>query len=415
MRIILFTIFYCISFTISSQSLKDSIIKYTSEVRTISPDDEEFSDLEPIGEVLKNKRIVFLGEQGHKDGAAFEAKTRLIKYLHSKHNFDVLVFESDFYNLNLGWDENKSIEQLKKSIYTFWTTCSNADELFEYLEEQRQTKNPLILSGYDVRHKRVLTKKYIDDLKSLLNDLNFTKDENYKEFISSILITLQKEYNTKLKKKKRSFCLTYIDSIANSLAESSIENKFFWQQEIKNLRAFLLNAWYFFNNNEYSGERDRQMADNLSWLLEKKYPNKKIIVWTHNGHFERGGYNPNKKAFKYIKVAGQYIHEKYKEQVYTVGFISYDGISQGDGDLKNYKIPSPKKKSLENLINTKNINYGFIDFQKLAPFHETKIYLKGVSHLNENKKWFKRYDGVFYIKNMYPCEENDFLLKDSNN
>ncbi len=41
--------------------------------------------------------MVLLGEQHHGDGATFQAKTRLVKYLHEQKGFNVLVWESDVY------------------------------------------------------------------------------------------------------------------------------------------------------------------------------------------------------------------------------------------------------------------------------------------------------------------------------
>ena len=42
---------------------------------------------------------VLLGEASHGDGAALLAKGRLVRYLHQARGFDVLVWESGFYDL----------------------------------------------------------------------------------------------------------------------------------------------------------------------------------------------------------------------------------------------------------------------------------------------------------------------------
>ena len=33
--------------------------------------------------------------------------------------------------------------------------------------------------------------------------------------------------------------------------------------------------------------RGRQMSENLKWLVNKKFPNQKIIVWAHNAPCEK--------------------------------------------------------------------------------------------------------------------------------
>ena len=44
------------------------------KVRSISPDDRNFSDLEPLRQAIGSRRIVMLGEETHGDGATFLAR-----------------------------------------------------------------------------------------------------------------------------------------------------------------------------------------------------------------------------------------------------------------------------------------------------------------------------------------------------
>ena len=67
------------------------------KVRTLDASDEDFKDLEPLGQAIFDARIVLLGEATHGDGSTFLAKGRLIKFLHQRKGFDVLVWESGFY------------------------------------------------------------------------------------------------------------------------------------------------------------------------------------------------------------------------------------------------------------------------------------------------------------------------------
>jgi erythromycin esterase len=62
----------------------------------------------PLKRIIGDSRIVMLGEISHGDGTTFLAKSRLIKLLHQQMNFDVLVFESGFYDMSKVWE---SIQQ----------------------------------------------------------------------------------------------------------------------------------------------------------------------------------------------------------------------------------------------------------------------------------------------------------------
>src|SRR5580658_569506 len=84
--------------------LKEYVKGNTVWLSTIDPDSADDSGLEAVGKAIGDARVVMLGEQDHGDAPVYLAKTRLIKYLHEKMGFNVLVFESDFFALNLGWE-----------------------------------------------------------------------------------------------------------------------------------------------------------------------------------------------------------------------------------------------------------------------------------------------------------------------
>ena len=56
--------------------------QYKHPINSIEMSEKNTQDLEFLKTVLKNNRIVFLGESIHQDGQTFKAKARLIKYLH---------------------------------------------------------------------------------------------------------------------------------------------------------------------------------------------------------------------------------------------------------------------------------------------------------------------------------------------
>ncbi|MHC4610214.1 MAG: hypothetical protein ACYS7M_07705, partial [Planctomycetota bacterium] len=51
-------------------------------IRSIDPQDEDYSDLQFLREDLRHVRVVLLGEGDHGGGSDFKAKTRLVKFLH---------------------------------------------------------------------------------------------------------------------------------------------------------------------------------------------------------------------------------------------------------------------------------------------------------------------------------------------
>ena len=70
--------------TACSQNIREFVKQSSVEVKSILPDNEDYSDLESIGNAIGDSRLVMLGEQDHGDAPTFLAKSRLIKYLHEK-------------------------------------------------------------------------------------------------------------------------------------------------------------------------------------------------------------------------------------------------------------------------------------------------------------------------------------------
>ena len=85
----------------SDDALQAWISKSAATVRSIDAADEDFGDLEPLIDAIGSARVVQLGEPNHGAGTSFAAKVRLIKFLHRRMGFDVLVWESGFYDLEL--------------------------------------------------------------------------------------------------------------------------------------------------------------------------------------------------------------------------------------------------------------------------------------------------------------------------
>ena len=89
----------CKKTNIHNEDNKTKWIKNNAiEVRTISSNDEDFSDLESLKKIIGDTRVVLLGEQSHGGGTTYEAKVRLIKFLHQEMGFEVMAFESGMFD-----------------------------------------------------------------------------------------------------------------------------------------------------------------------------------------------------------------------------------------------------------------------------------------------------------------------------
>ncbi|WP_432973784.1 erythromycin esterase family protein [Dactylosporangium sp. CA-233914] len=65
-------------------------------LRTIDPDDDDFSDLEPLREIVGDARVVAIGESTHRIHEFYQVRHRLTRFLLGELGFTAFVMESGF-------------------------------------------------------------------------------------------------------------------------------------------------------------------------------------------------------------------------------------------------------------------------------------------------------------------------------
>lgn len=402
---------------IAQDSIKKYVQQNLSNIIEINPDSVLGSDLDVIGKAIGDSKIVMLGEQDHGDAPTFLAKTRLIRYLHEKMGFNVLAFEGDFFSLNYWWNSVKSGKLsldsfIKKNISPMWTGCSTCDKLFnKYLPNYLGSQNPLEITGFDNHMNTLVLLPILDSVMKLL-EIPLTQSPEYDSVIFPKITSWYRNTHDSIENQKVvNYLLTIKDQLLQKLNKDN-----FWILCVDNLIAENkeFNNW----KKDYwkdSNTRDRQMGLNLLWLNDVKFPKEKIIVWAHNYHISKyAGHFP--EAFLNRSVTmGSIVtaNSEIEHKTYVLGFTSFSGTAGRLFYGKNYKLPKPEKNSFERWIN-KDYDYGFVDFKPYNQDNKNRdelFYMTGsitgnMLHSSHLGIWNKIFDGVFFIRNMYPCEDN---------
>jgi erythromycin esterase len=396
--------------------LEKYVISHVQKVTSIEPEDTNYADLDSFKEAIGDSRVVMLGEQDHGDGATFLAKTRLIKYLHEKLGFKVLAFESDFFGLLQGWELSRhsdyNIDNLiQDNIFPVWTKCSQCANLFNYLKINSSKTNALIISGFDSQLMGKLThKELIEQVANFIDtcSLPVFQDNKNKNAFFQQLTTLLDYYKNITEKSQaktiiiKSFMVT-IDTVINQLLRKYPEDNFYCAL-MKSLKGAYRQMVAEIDKDPFSADqiRDEQMAENLEWLILQKFPKEKIIVWAANSHIMKNYFKSSKPASMGYKISQ---HKELRDLTYIIGFTGKTGTT-GRILSKPYNIPASKKESLEQWIGSKEFDYAYVDFKNFRnqfPTFRDGFFMKWIHWQNEKANWINVFDGVFYIKHMYPC------------
>lgn len=405
-----------------NDSLKTNWFKEnTIMVSSVSSFDTNYFDLQPLKNVLKNVKIIMLGEAAHGEGNVTSAKIRLIKYLHEEMGFDMLAFESGFYDFHKASESVKNGMRidtaLNYSILGVWTGMNEFDPLLKYINDSNvKGNNPLSFCGIDNQ----MTENYwsssslMKDIEKEFKEISPLSEVDRKLFYA--LIDKARSYQNNpfgnLQDSSRFFLdLNMYVSLTKKLKDK--EKGCYWKQIFKCIEAESKSAMAYRNNAEkpwylIAGIRDEQMADNLIWLIEHN-PDKKFIVWAASNHLSRN-LNTLKEVndtafYAHYKPMGEYIKNKYGDKAYSMGFISAGGTWYAKGMMPKPKEVKPAiNNSVEYYMQQANIKYGIVNYKNLSQgnFLNKEIFSNPFGHSQILGIWPNVLDGVFFIKEIIP-------------
>lgn len=427
MRYILLPLLIVVSIPLKAQTFDIGFPIH--QIKSIDPSQIDFGDLEPLKEVLKDKRIVLLGEQSHGEGATFEAKVRLIKFLHEQLGFNVLSFESglyDNYKANELLNSNPSINPLKQSVFDIWSESKEFVPLLEYINSQRKSSTPLLVSGFDCQADNLFKENYLSDLKELLKDSQSLTESDYQplqeviegdaEFVASDAADSARFFTSAQRIFKAFDTLPGKETIhAKVMHQVLISWLAMVQYEIEMMNGKEIKV---------QNPRDLQMAKNLIFL-STLYPNSKIICWGATYHFANqihlhrvtsltktfahrlDSLEKNHEPTDFDKLLegavpmGQVLKNHFGDNVYSLAFSSFEGSFGMLGfPPKSLKPIEPPVGSIESHLANSKYDFSFVDYSK--NISNGYFYSSALGNLPIEAAWPKIVDGLFFIKSSYP-------------
>lgn len=402
---------------------------YAAPLRSIQPDDTDFSDLAPLKAAIGTARIVLLGEQSHGDGATFSAKVRLIKFLHEEMGFNVLAFESGLYDCGQAWEKIQSGEPAASAFsragFPIYTQSAQVRPALEYVQSTLSTTTPLNLAGVDIQFTgSAAQNNFVKDLEKFLNRIKLDWPQRAEwPFLTSIFERVlfydyqngTAQANAAEQEKFFALMEQLQAEIAQTAPEEEARAALYWQQVLTSVAANLQSTWsinWETRTRKPGTERslrDRLMAENALWLSNEFYPDSKIIIWAATTHLiynaeaiELQGYP---KAFDEFNSMGGFLREALGEEVYALGFVAYEGEFGKAGDTPE-KIPTPALTDLEAQFYAAGREFSFLNFRTLPAggewLNEPVQSNSMLGYTPARAVWPQTLDGVIYIQTMMP-------------
>jgi erythromycin esterase len=442
--------------------LQSWLATHARAIRTVDPLGEDFSDLEPIATAIGKARVVQLGEPSHNAGTCFSAKSRLIKFLHQRLKFDVVIWESGIYDVGLvdaalraGEDPSAAAQ---RGIMRNWSGSEECRPLFEYAQKSQAGASPLTMAGFDsaltapfaslATELREFAKlptreplrleatvaanelieafdaitRYVEGLNALHASLTNSGGDARKE----ALARWERETGAALRPNRA--MLERFTAAHARLAEllranerelsrsSGLRRVGFLRRVVESLAARAASLYQQFGSDAPApadgglaeqNRRDACNAENLRWLIEHGYPGRKVIIWAHNAHVMNAYYEaPTWKTIRLdaapntMKPHGVFLADWLGRDLYTIGFTAHEGEDGWKG-LGASPIPAAREGSIESELQKLGHAFAFLDLEKArGPLRRAQTMRVPKYDEVEISDPTRPYSGLFFIARM---------------
>lgn len=379
----------------------------TSNQYTENIYDAENPDFSFLDEALKGKRIVALGESSLGYGDLQLLKGKMIQYLHGNLNYDVFIMEAGYGDAKMCWENIKYSDNGEETKNNSLIKNSRSEEfnpLFKYIKEKSESDDKLVYSGYDTK---ISGNAFQFKLKQIIKKVEIKIiQDSVQTGMESFYTLFQTRDNIEAFQYHKNKLFAGID-LAISVLEDNREEII--EQEIateKELDIVLHTLDYIRQSADFEfGEaytvgltlRDSLMAQNVIYQVKTEYPEKKIILWGHNGHIEKSpGEGDN------IKWMGHFLAEEFGDEYYAMGIYCKKGDIFAHWKKTNQPFDIKEDGFIEKTLFDKNKGGIFVNLPKYESDH-TEWYhnqINGYEPEAGGKVTFipsKRFDGVLLL------------------
>jgi erythromycin esterase len=330
-----------------------------------------FADLQPLKHILRDVRIVGLGEATHGTREFFQFKHRLVEFLVTEMNFTIFALEASHsasqpINEYILHGKGDRATVLSGQGYVPWDT-----EEFSVMLDWMRDYNQRVPEERKVRFYGV-------DLA--YNDLS---RENVIRYLSrhsparvpatrALFQTLAAEdpkWPMQIDENSRRVMADALPQLDGLIHHLTTDGERYIRRSSPteyNQVLFQLGLVRQFARTVLDGNlRSPSMAQNVMHLMDHGRPDAKMVIWQHNWHVSTGADESPPRRM------GYFLREKYGEQYYAFGFDFNQGTyltrmlypGQPSGELKESTVPPAPRGSLAWYLSRTNLADLLVDLR----------------------------------------------------
>ncbi|ABW18857.1 erythromycin esterase family protein [Alkaliphilus oremlandii] len=371
-----------------------------------------FEDLEPLKEMLKDKKIVAMGEATHGTKEFFEIKHRMFEFLVEEMGYRAFAIEAEFGEVQMVNEyilsgTGSAYDAVRALTYSVWHT-EEVLQMVEWMYKYNMNpsnKEKIRFYGFDMKPVK-------NDVDAVLFYLERVDKEIYSKYASNLAL-IRRNDNVSLDIVRELKTIFDENKGTYIVKTSDIEYEMIYQH------LEIINQWAEFKEVtdilDAVNKRDKYMAENVKWIYdyEKNFNNDKIMLWAHNGHVS--------KKFINYKSMGEHLKEIYGDMLYVIGFDFYKGsFNSNPGNIignfignkmASFTIKEGYSGSFAAVFEKTGIPLSFMDFRlasknpEIADWLSQEQYIRsiGAIYVNEHISSFapeipiESYDGLIFV------------------